>query len=715
MKRNGIKALGVPLLGALALFLASCGQQPPPSNGGGNGGGSGGGSGATTGTLEVVVQDASTNNPIQGAQVILTNTNTALGTTDSSGKVTAPLTPGTYGLKASKDGYQDGTATATVTAGQTASVTIKLQAVPSTPGVGVCRPQGDLSFTTNLKGVSGGLLKSIQRTNGSGEDCFAKGQVEFSVSAPGATRVQVVLATTNNFTAGQLRASGTESASFTLDTDTLIQGVPHYIIARVEKGNRILDQYWVFVPDNLGPQIPYVRPVNKLNPDDPTNRWVNKTVQLQLQNPDFRDKPDGPNLLASGLAKVTYYALQLVSGAQPVKIAEATAYPYQVSWDTTKFQDGLYRVYAVAEDVMGNQSQESQAAGFVVGVDNTGPELTLAVEDAGTLGVTGGLDIFRADPGFVSGVAKVTYTACDEGVGFASASPSTGVELNWGAGSRNLKPVCGTPEIITVDLNNVQDGERTFVLRATDQLGNESRVEVKVTVDNNAPTLDHFNIQAPTKVGNRVNAGDQATYEVLANDPTSGIREVRYYYASSYGATPLADGGLFQIATRNSALSRVVFPVFDPQNLKSGQPVSDLWVIAIAVDRAGNAKAFYQTLKVVHTANADNGVDATQATLVRTSLPGDLVEYEVKSYASDPNDFSPVLRDGRYLKVAYYREDDFDGAQLPAGLPDGVTTKAKVRQFVAETSTPPYRYLYPVNLNALLFNEFGHWGDLSPR
>lgn len=709
MKRNGIKALGVPLLGALALFLASCGQQPPPSNGGGNGGGSGGGSGATTGTLEVVVQDASTNNPIQGAQVILTNTNSTLGITDSSGKVTATLAPGTYGLKASKAGYQDGTATATVTAGQTTSVTIKLQAVPSTPGVGVCRPQGDLSFTTNLKGVSGGLLKSIQRTNGSGEDCFAKGQVEFSVSAPGATRVQVVLATTNNFTAGQLRASGTESASFTLDTATLAQGVPHYIIARVEKGNRILDQYWVFVPDNLGPQIPDVRPVNKLNPDDPTKRWVNKTVQLQLQNPDFRDNPDGPNLLASGLAKVTYYALRLVSGAQPVKIAEATAYPYQVSWDTTKFQDGRYRVFAVAEDVMGNQSQ---AAGFVVGVDNTGPKLTLAVEDRGTLDVTGRLDIFRADPGFVSGVAKVTYTACDAGVGFASASPSTGVELNWGAGSQNLTPNVCPPasESVSVDLNNVQDGERTFVLRATDQLGNESRVEVKVTVDNNAPTLDHFNIQAPTKAGNRVNAGDQATYEVLANDPTSGIREVRYYYASDYGATPLADRGLFQIATRNSALSQVVFPVFDPQNLESGQPASDLWVIAIAVDRAGNAKAFYQTLQVVHTANAANGVDATQATLVRTLLPDGLVEHEVRSNASDPNDFSPVLRDGSYLKVVFYLEGTFDGAQLPAGMPAGVTTT--VRTLVAETSTPPYRYLYPVNLNALLFNEYGHWGDL---
>lgn len=169
-------------------------------------------------------------------------------------------------------------------------------------------------------------------------------------------------------------------------------------------------------------------------------------------------------------------------------------------------------------------------AGFSWGAGGEAPQPypPVARLGRGTLDVTGRLDIFRADPGFVSGVAKVTYTACDAGVGFASASPSTGVELNWGAGSQNLTPNVCPPasESVSVDLNNVQDGERTFVLRATDQLGNESRVEVKVTVDNNAPTLDHFNIQAPTKAGNRVNAGDQATYEVLANDPTSGIREV---------------------------------------------------------------------------------------------------------------------------------------------------------------------------------------------
>ncbi len=710
MKERKLRSLGVALLGALALFLASCGQQPPPSNGGGGGGGGGGA--PTTGTLEVLVKDASNNSPIQGAQVLLTNTSTSLGVTDSNGKVTATLAPGTYGLQASKSGYASSTATAVVVAGETRSVTISLQPQPSPPGPGVCRPRGDTSFTTTLKGVEGGLLKSIQRTNGSGEDCFAKGKVEFSVQAPGASRVQVVLATTDNFAAGELRASGRDSATFTLDTATLPQGKQLYIIARVEKDNRITDQYWVFVPDNLGPQIPDVRPVNKLSPDNPSDRWVNGTVQLQLQNPDFRDNPSLPGLLASGLAKVTYYA-QPLGGGDSIKIGEVGEYPYTISWKTTDFADGRYRVYAVAEDVMGNRSQY---AGFVVGVDNTAPTLDLVVEDAGTLDVQGGLDIFPAERGYVSGVAKVAYVACDGpgGVGFDSSSTSRPVDLNWGAGNISLNPACiRTPVSPDIDLNNVDDGQVTFTLRAKDRLGNEARKEVTVTVDNNAPTLDHFNINAPTKVGNQVNAGDQATYEVLAYDPTSGIREVRYYYASFYGSTntPLADGGLFEIARRSSALSRVVFPVFDPENKRSNQPPSDLWVIAIAVDRAGNAKAFYQTLKVAHTAPGNNGIDPTGAQLNRTSLPGGLTEYQVvRSGSGDPNDLSNVLTNGTTLKVAFYQEGFFDGAGLPQGMPAGVTTT--VRSLVAEVSTPPYKYLYGGGLYALLFNEFGHWGDV---
>ncbi len=79
MKGNRIKAFGVSLLGALALFLASCGQQPPPS--------------PQQGSLEVTVLDASNNNPIPGAVVGVSGPQTTSGVTDNQGKVTFPNLP----------------------------------------------------------------------------------------------------------------------------------------------------------------------------------------------------------------------------------------------------------------------------------------------------------------------------------------------------------------------------------------------------------------------------------------------------------------------------------------------------------------------------------------------------------------------------------------------------------------------------------------------
>lgn len=618
MKRNGIKALGVPLLGALALFLASCGQQPPPSNGGGGKGGS-----------------------------------------------TTPPTP---------------------------------------PGPGVCVPKGDTSFSFTMKG-EGGVIKSIQRTNQSGEDCFVKGTIRFSVSAPGAQSVKIVLATTNNFQAGQVVASGTDSASYDLNTASIPQGEVHYVIARVERNNTIRDQYWAIVADNLPPQLPDVRPVNKLNPDQPSNRWVNKTVELTLQNPDFRDNPFGPGLLASGVQKVIYKARRVdLQNAPELTIGEATAYPYKISWNTTQFADGRYHVYAVAEDAMGNVNR-GPFSGFVVGVDNTAPTVELEVVDSGTLKVTDGLDIFPADQGFVSGEARYTYKATDAGVGISQ------VGLDWGAGARSLPPA-STPTSGTIDVNDVQDGPTTFRLRARDLLGNESERTVTVTVDNNAPTLDNFlvNGHSPTP-SLRVRAGDKATYAALAYDPTAGVKQVRFYYAAP-GSFPWTDGHLFEIGSGTSALSQVVFPVLDPQNRKADDPDSDLYIIAMAVDRAGNAKAFYHTLKVSHTAKKRNGINGGEATLKSTPLGGGRTEYRVVSNAADPNDFTNVLSDGNHLYVAFYAQGLFDGAQKPVGMPAVVPTTPSVRRVVQFTETPPYAVVSTSTLNALLLNEYGHWAVL---
>lgn len=635
MKRNGIKALGVPLLGALVLFLASCGQQPPPSNGGGGGGGS-----------------------------------------------TTPPTP------------------------------------PTPPGPGVCVPKGDTSFSFTMKG-EGGVIKSIQRTNGSGEDCFVRGNITFEVKAPGAS-IQIALGTTNNFQAGQVRASGQDTARLTLDTSTVTQGEPLFVIARVDRDGAIRDQYYRVVPDNLPPELPTVRPVNKLNPDEPKNRWINKAVTLDLQNPDLRDNPNAPELLASGLKRVVFKAKKIDDTGKligkPITIGEATHYPFRVNWDTRTVQDGRYLVYAVAEDAMGNVNRDPDApvSGFVVGVDNTAPTIDLAVKDKGPGGVTvtgdRKIDIFSAQPGFVSGVAQVTYCAEDGGVGIPGEDLKA--DLNWGAGNQSLSPApCGTKGTVDIDVNKVDDGEVTFTLRAKDALGNEASTSVKVTVDNNAPTLDRLLVNGQaTSPSITVRAGDQATFEALASDATTQVREVRFYYAATGGTAPLADGGLLQIARVSSPNYRVVFPVLDPKNLKKDSTPSDLYVIAIAVDQAGNAVAEYTTLKVKHTANIDGGINAAGATLIRRGVPGG-VEHEVHSTNLNRDDFSNVLKDGKRLYVAYYLEDKFDGLTLPkAGrLPEGVN--ATVRRVVEVKDTYPYWLFHSSQLNALLFNEYGHWGD----
>lgn len=706
MKGNRIKALGVSLLGALALFLASCGQQPPPSNGGG-------GSGPATGTLEVTVLNANNNNPIQGATVTVTPPGGPIGTTNAQGKVSTQLTPGTYTVGASASGFTAAQQVVTVTSGQTASVTLRLQPQAAPPGPGVCVPGGDTSFAFTMAPAQGdgNVIKSIQRTNGSGEDCFVRGSVTFKVSASGAF-IQIALGTTDNFQAGQVRAAGNDQVTFTLDSSTVNQGQALFVIARVDRGGTIRDQFYRIVPDNLAPELPTVRPVNKLTPDTPANRWINKTVTLTLQNPDLKDNPNAPGLLASGVKKITFKAKNISTGRVTI-IGQATAYPYQVQWDTTAVPDGRYLVYAVAEDALGNVNADPNSAvsGFVVGVDNTPPQIDLRVRDRGTLDVTGDIDIFPAEDGFVSGVARVTYCAQDSGVGFASSPSGQGVGLNWGAGSQSLSPVsCTTPAFVDIDLNNVDDGPVTFVLRAKDALGNESQKSVTVTVDNNAPTLDRFLVNGQaTAPSIRVPAGSQATYEVAATDPTSGVRFVRFYYAATGGATPLADGGLFQIAQVPAPTYRVVFPVFDPENLRSRSPESNLYVIAMAVDRAGNARAAYTTLKVVHTADKDNGINAAGAQINRQPVPGG-VEYTVTSTAANPDDFSGVLLDGSYLYVAYYAEGSFDGAALPQDLPTGVTTT--VRSLVEVKNTYPYWLFATPGLNALLFNEYGHWGDL---
>jgi uncharacterized repeat protein (TIGR01451 family) len=112
MKGVRLKALGVALLGALALMFAGCGQQ-------------GGGSQAPTkGSLTVNVSPAD-------AQVQVTGPGSFSPLSFTGGKTLTDLDPGDYTVQASKTGYFTASATHKVEAGKTTTVVLSLLPVPA--------------------------------------------------------------------------------------------------------------------------------------------------------------------------------------------------------------------------------------------------------------------------------------------------------------------------------------------------------------------------------------------------------------------------------------------------------------------------------------------------------------------------------------------------------------------------------------------------------
>ena len=149
MKGVRLKALGVALLGALALMFAGCGQQ-------------GGGSQAPTkGSLTVNVSPAD-------AQVQVTGPG-SFSQSFTGGKTLTDLDPGDYTVQASKTGYFDAQATHKVEAGKTTTVVLSLLPVPAadptegkvavlvvngsgSPIAGATVSDGSQSATTNAQG-----------------------------------------------------------------------------------------------------------------------------------------------------------------------------------------------------------------------------------------------------------------------------------------------------------------------------------------------------------------------------------------------------------------------------------------------------------------------------------------------------------------------------------------------------------------------------------
>jgi uncharacterized repeat protein (TIGR01451 family) len=165
MKGVRLKALGVALLGALALMFAGCGQQ-------------GGGSQAPTkGSLTVNVSPA-------GAQVQVTGPG-GFSQSFTGGKTLTDLDPGDYTVQASATGYFTASATHKVEAGKTTTVVLNLLPVP---------PSGATEGKVAVLVVNGSGSPIPGATVSDGTNTAttnAQGRADLTYTTPGAYAISV--------------------------------------------------------------------------------------------------------------------------------------------------------------------------------------------------------------------------------------------------------------------------------------------------------------------------------------------------------------------------------------------------------------------------------------------------------------------------------------------------------------------------------------------
>lgn len=161
-----------PFLTALVLRVLSMQYTPAP----------------TTGNLQGQVVDNATNAPLSGVTVALAGAASQTATTDATGHFSlSGLAPGSYSASYSRTGYNGGTASYSITAGQMLDVgMIRLAQLPTK---GIIHGQVTSSAQVALPGVTVSLSGAATMTAISDAD----GRYEFIVASPGAFTIAAIL------------------------------------------------------------------------------------------------------------------------------------------------------------------------------------------------------------------------------------------------------------------------------------------------------------------------------------------------------------------------------------------------------------------------------------------------------------------------------------------------------------------------------------------
>lgn len=649
-----------------------------------------------------------------------------------------------------------------------ASVTVRLR---RGPGIQVVLEPAD---------ANANLVVLQQNVNGNTLDVpYGRGNIRVRVVVDGRglnpTRVEIFRGRTEADTSTRLYDGAPGTAQVVDNSAVLQQGEPYFYIARVyfdgevAPGQNNLTQARLFVPDNLPPQLADIVEVSKLSPASTLAKgnWVNGTFTQGLENLNsLVDNPTGTAFPASGVRAIRYYADRTPFDAtfnRDILLGEATVSPYSIQVNTqAALPDGTYRVFAVAVDQVGNESTGPLSA-YILNVDNTPPNVTLAARDRGPGDVGtacaggGNVDLFPADPGFVSGCAVVTTRARDAGVGFVAGTTRLIVSLGGGAPVTFPTPIVAGPNDTGIQNGTVNydtvNGPVTLTATISDELGNQGQATLQITVDNNRP-------QAPvitSPSAGTYDAWSQVTFGANASDAQSSVREVRLFFASN--AAPVAgvnapvwnrngaQPGLVELARIPGASGAANLRLPDPTNEPAGNPNRPLDLIALAVDQGGNVRASFRTLTIRHLAaapnevnnpgdNAGNDTDNFELTFLappsgapqgaqfpahpllgpEAGLVGQ--SQYVLSYVE--TDAQAAIAGGSLARLSFYRlapgNDPLRsnlGAAAAIGLPNYVALGInEVYYWIQDVESAPYRVNWTLEPNrglvALIFNDRGH-------
>lgn len=375
------------------------------NNGGGNTGGGNNGGGTTPQQdvdVSLVVDGLPAN---QSVKVTISDQNNyPVTSVDVKGNKTVKLKPNTtYKVTgAAVSGYKT-PAPKSLVVGTTKTGTRLTYATANT-STGKTNPE--------IKPVSGGVGKVIAQTDAARGGYYVAGKVEVHAyqAANKADWYEVYLSTTSgDFDASKriyTNAPGVEDSkkgSLVIDTKTqLAQGQKSIVSVRYWKDGASFVKTLTILPDNLGPQVPDIKPFSKLNPGltQQMGNWANKDIVLSFENESsLRDNPVNTDFLPAGIDYVEYFADDKVDGKVNWKTAKSLGkvfvkHPtkgYSLEFNTADktngLKDGKYEIFAVAVDKLGNVSAINAQNHFVLGVDNTGPTISAAsfkAKDAGT-------------------------------------------------------------------------------------------------------------------------------------------------------------------------------------------------------------------------------------------------------------------------------------------------------------------------------------------